>query len=225
MKRRNLFIMILALALLLYGGAAAAEARNAITGEWYGALLGYPVTLTLNEDGTYLLSVRTGTQVGTWEQAEGALFLDRDTADERRLPYDGVSLVLDDVRLTREPVDPFLASPVRQDATLEEFQGDWVCVRISLFGELMSVEEYGETTLSITDTHMVRTDLGETQGYEGEFFGGELRFLDAPVDSEPVTMTLRLHEDGMLSLNIPFGEETGIISYFVRPEALEDGEE
>ena len=64
--------------------------------------------------------------------------------------------------------------------------------------------------------NMVVIDLGEALEYDGEFMNGQLRFLDAPADSESVMLTVRLHEDGMLSLSIPFRDEEGIISYFVR---------
>lgn len=216
MKKNLTAFLSLILALLIFSASALAETVDAVTGEWYGLLLSRPVTLTLYEDGGYVLSVESGSQVGTWEREGDALFMDRGTKQEQTLFYDGLSITMDDVVLTREPVQPFTASPARTDALLEEFQGDWYCTMISLFGETLAVEEYDETVLKISGTHMTRVDLGEALEYDGEFVNGALHFVDAPADSEPVTMIVQLHADGMLSLDIPFGDESGIVSYFVR---------
>ena len=131
-----------------------------------------------------------GSQAGTWEREGDALFMDRGTPHEQTLYYDGRSLTTDDVVFTRERVEAFSAALERRDAGLEEFQGTWTCVMISFFGETLSLEENEETTLTIRDTHMTYVDLGETKEYDGEFVGGELRFIDAPADSEAVTITV-----------------------------------
>ena len=212
MKRIG-WIALLALAALLLCGAARAETEVEIAGDWYGTLLGRVMTLTLEEDGSYALLLPGSSQLGTWVLEGDYLVLDKGSDRETTMFYDGAAIILEDAVLTREPVAATEAALARQDTSLEEFQGVWHCSMISLFGDLLSVEEYGDTVVTVEGTRMTMTDSSGTQTYEGEFFNGSLRFLDLADPEDPVLLTLQLHEDGTLTLNVPFGDEVGIVFY------------
>ena len=222
MKKTLSLLLFMALATALLCGAALVDEEIDITGTWYGELLGRQLTLTLDGDGTYALAMQSGTQTGVWEQDGNTLTLDSGSDRQMSLYFDGAAIIMEDAVLTRVPTGELFGSPVRTDAELADFQGAWRCTKISLFGDLLSVEEYGDITVNIVDTELTLDDGTETQSFQGEFLDGALHFLQREDGVESVLLTAQLHADGTLSLSIPFGSEIGTVYYLSRDTGDEE---
>ena len=132
--------LILILSVLCAG--ALAEAAD-ITGEWYASLFGISVTMSLNEDGSYVLQMDMEDEEpseGTWEFDGAALVMDKGSDTEMTLTYDpeAVSFCAEqdgiEFLFTREMPVAFEAAPVRADAAIEEFAGAWTCTLIDAMG-------------------------------------------------------------------------------------------
>ena len=119
-----------------------AEAAD-ITGKWYASLFGISVTMSLNEDGSYVLQMDMEDEEpseGTWEFDGAALVMDKSSDTEMTLTYDpeAVSFCAEqdgiEFLFTREMPVAFEAAPVRADAAIEEFAGAWTCTLIDAMG-------------------------------------------------------------------------------------------
>ena len=80
--------LILILSVLCAG--ALAETAD-ITGKWYASLFGISVTMSLNEDGSYVLQMDMEDEEpseGTWEFDGAALVMDKSSDTEMTLTYD-----------------------------------------------------------------------------------------------------------------------------------------
>ena len=204
------------LAMLCCG--AFAEAAD-VTGEWYGSLFGLVMTLTVNEDGTYVMDMGDDDPAdGTWKLDGESMILDEGTDEEVIFAYDGESLYADmeglEFLFTREPVEVFEAAPARADAALEEFAGTWNCTLVSMMGMQMP-PEMAEMELTLTidgdNVCMIVGIFGEPTDVDltGEFADGALT-LTVPSEyegGEDSVFTIQLLEDGSMSVTTLMMEE------------------
>ena len=206
---KKMFSMLLTAAMILAMLCCGAFAEAAdVTGEWYGSLFGMVMTMTLNEDGTYVMDMGDDDPAdGTWRLDGDSLIMDEDSDDGLVFAYDGESLYAEaegiEFLFTREPVEVFEAAPARTDAALEEFAGDWSCTLVSMMGMQMPPE--------MAEIEMALSIEGETATMTLGLFG------------EPETVELPVtFADGALTLTIPADYEGGEDSVFTI-QLLEDG--
>lgn len=224
---KKMLALLLALCLLCMGAFALAEAED-VSGVWYltafesdgvelpTSLLGIEMTMTLNTDGTALLeSNMAETEIGTWMMNGDQLEVDDAVGDTQvfalvdgRLvgEQDGMKLIL-----TREVGENAVqeASPVRTDATREEFNGVWNGSYVELGGMQLPVSMLDMNIgLEITTDKVLMTSItsdgSETQEQEFSFADGVLTIGDD-------VMSLKLHENGMASFT---DEDAGMTLYF-----------
>lgn len=207
MKKMLSLLLTAAMILAMLCCGAFAEAAD-VTGEWYGSLFGMVMTMTLNEDGTYVMDMGDDDPAdGTWRLDGDSLIMDEDSDDGLVFAYDGESLYAEaegiEFLFTREPVELFEAAPARTDAALEEFAGDWSCTLVSMMGMQMPPE--------MAEIEMALSIEGETATMTLGLFG------------EPETVELPVtFADGALTLTIPADYEGGEDSVFTI-QLLEDG--
>ena len=225
---KKLLATLIALTMLVSAVVCGAVAETAdITGEWYGSVFGLSMTMTLNEDGTYTLSM-TGEEAepGTWSFDGTTLTLDEGSEGESAFAYDGESLSASmegmDFVFTREPIATFEPAPARTDAALEEFSGSWNATTIGIMGMYLSPDVIGAgISLDIDGTTVVMTIIQEDSEpeavtVEATFADGVLTVADPTSTEESSTFwTLSLLEDGTMSM---FTQMEGIeMTYYLSP--------
>ena len=206
--KKTLSVLLLAALMLAALCGAMAEVAD-VTGAWYASVFGMTMTITLNEDGSYLMEmIDEEPETGVWKLDGETLIMDEGTEAETALAYDGTSMTLDlgeglEVVFTREPIAAFEPSPARTDATLEEYAGEWICTMLSTMGAQVSPELMDvEMSLSIDGENVVMT-LGMFE--------------------EPITVELTAaFADGALTLVVPSEYEGGEDNVFT-VQLLEDG--
>ena len=218
MKKRLAFLLAAALTVT---AAFTVAAEEDVTGEWYANIYGMPMTLILDENGEYTMEMEAfeeegeEPQTGTWELDGESVIMDKGGEDEMSFAYDGETLYADidgmEMLFSRDPeaAAGFVPAEIRTDAAIEEFAGDWTGTELSAFGmtaplEMMEVEK---VELGIKENLVSFTMAGflfgewELPDLEGELKDGALTFTE---DSE---WSIRLHEDGMLSLAVTIMDE------------------
>ena len=219
---KKILSVLLVLAMVLSMSFAAAEAAD-MTGEWYAALYGIPLTLTLNEDGTYSMDMSAiGEEEpteGTWELTDGNVIMDKDTEQETSAPYDAETntfTVQEMFVFGREPVEVFTPAAVRADAAKEEFNGEWAAVQVSIFGMTIDPADAGmDMGLTIADDSISMSLAmgGEpevTEGLPVTYADGCLSF---GAEGE-AAYSIYLLEDGMMQVDFDFAGETA--SFFMQ---------
>ena len=211
MKKILSVLLSAAMILAMLCCGAFAEAAD-VTGEWYGSLFGLAMTLTFNEDGTYVMDMDDEDPTdGTWKLDGDSMILDEGTDEEVVFAYDGESLYAEmeglEFLFTREPVEVFEAAPARTDATLEEFAGTWNCTLVDMMG-MQVPPEMAEMELTLTidgaNVCMIMGISGEPTDIDltGEFADGALT-VTVPSEYEDVgasDFTIQLLEDGTMSV-------------------------
>ena len=225
---KKLLATLIALTMLVSAVVCGAVAETAdITGEWYGSVFGLSMTMTLNEDGTYTLSM-TGEEAepGTWSFDGTTLTLDEGSEGETAFAYDGESLSANmegvDFVFTREPIATYEPAPARADAALEEFSGSWDATTIGMMGMYFSPDMIDAAiSLSIDGTTVVMTILQadsepEAVTVEAAFADGVLTMADpSSTEDSSVQWILSLLEDGTMSM---FTQMEGIeMTYYLSP--------
>ncbi|MDO4514658.1 MAG: hypothetical protein Q4B72_11565 [Lachnospiraceae bacterium] len=239
---------LLAAALMLTASFSVA-AEEDVTGEWYANLYGMPVTLTLDESGEYTMQMEgfeeeeeEEPQTGTWELDGEAVIMDKGGEDEMSFAYDGETLYADmdgmEMLFSRDPeaAAGFVPAEIRTDASIEEFAGKWTGTQMSAFGMIVPLEmmEMEKVELDIKDNKVSFTMAGgdmfgewELPDLEAELKDGVLTFTVLAEDeySEDTEWSVRLHEDGMLSLAVNMMDEEMVIYMEPAEEETEETEE
>ena len=217
--KKTLSVLLLAALMLVALCGAMAEAAD-VTGAWYASVFGMTMTLTLNEDGSYLMEmIGEEPETGVWKLDGETLIMDEGTEAETVLAYDGTSMTLDlgeglEVVFTREPIAAFEPSPARTDATLEEYAGEWTCTMLSTMGAQVSPELMDvEMSMSIDGENVVMTlgMFGESITVEltAAFADGALTLV-VPSEyegGEDNVFTIQLLEDGSMSVDTVMYDE------------------
>ncbi len=238
MKKRYALLLTAAFSMAVTCNVMAAED---VTGEWYGNMYGMPLELTLDESGTYSMTMGGEEEdTGTWELDGETFYMDKGTDDELSLAYDGETLSMEEdgmeLMFSRDPeaATGFVPAEARTDSELEEFAGHWTATQISALGVTAPLEmfEVENVELDITDNKVKFILAGgdtfgewEVADLEGELTDGVLAFAietgdEDSEDSETWAWAAQLLEDGTMSLSTKMEEEP-IIFYL---EAEEDAE-
>ena len=196
-------LLSLVLVLMLVLSAFALAESGSVTGEWYADFYGSVYTLTLNEDGTYVLNT------GFEEDETGPWALDGDQLvigsgdDSAAFAYDGESLTMaldEEVYMvfTREMPATFEPAAPVADATLDDFAGTWTAYKCGVNG--MYFDQDGIVDLFGSDmTFIIEGDTMTTPA------------LDEETPAEVNALTL---EEGLVTIISNNGDEPeGWITY------------
>lgn len=225
MKKRYALLLTAAFSMAVTCNAMAAED---VTGIWYGNMYGMPLELTLDESGTYSMTM-DGEEgdTGNWELDGETFYMDKGTDDELSLAYDGETLSIEEdgmeLMFSRDPeaAAGFVPAEARTDSELEEFAGHWTATQISVLGMTAPLEmfEVENLDLDITDNKVKFILAGgdtfgelEVADLEGELADGVFSFVietgdEDSEDSETWAWSAQLLEDGMMSLSTEMEDE------------------
>ena len=227
--------LLLVLCLACVSAAALAEAGD-LVGDWYGSLYGMAAQLTLNEDGSYVMSLAGNEIPGNYELKDGIVYMDDDNPDNGFV-FDGTSLVNETqgVTLTRDQADvpEIELAEVNPDAAVEDFEGDWVCKYMSMKGMTLDItqiplESLGATqipSLKVEGSAVTLTGMDSLAGadpLEMTFADGALTFdLGAKVGMPDLGMAINvlMLQDGMVDFNVNMGDE--IVDLYFAPADAE----
>ena len=162
-------LLSLVLVLMLVLSAFALAESGSVTGEWYADFYGSVYTLTLNEDGTYVLNT------GFEEDETGPWALDGDQLvigsgdDSSAFAYDGESLTMaldEEVYMvfTREMPATFEPAAPVADATLDDFAGTWTAYKCGVNG--MYFDQDGIVDLFVPEAN--RPDVEDMEPWISE---------------------------------------------------------
>lgn len=162
---KKLLSLLLALAMLLgcmafaedvdYTGVwvlTGAETSGITMGPTTLALMGMGgVTLTIQADGTVVLSMLGMDDTGTWALTEGGILMNDGTVDQLLTYQDGILYMVqgDEVMMfTREGAAPAVedtlsAAVVLANVDPSAFEGQWLLTTATVFGIEMTAEELG----------------------------------------------------------------------------------
>ena len=214
---KKLFSMLLAclLALTLPVLAESTEAFSPV-GTWYliGASaqgvtvspeqLGMEMSITLNEDGTALLTL-TGEEdsTGSWTSDgstvtvdDGVDVIELSVNEDGTLSGEAGGAIM--IFATEIPEATPAAAPLEAVA-LEDFNGEWVAVKGMMMGVEVSLESLGmNMSLLIEDGAITPTTDGVAEEtVQGTLEGNALLFTD-----DGVTVGLQLYEDGTMAFTL-----------------------
>ena len=212
---KKIFACLLALAMLCAAlPALGQEAGPSPAGDWYADMNGFIFTLSLLEDGTYTLSSGDAAVEGAWEMTDGAVLLDGDP--ESALAFDGAALsnAEAEVSFTREKPQTYQPAPVNAAAQTGDFDGYWSSVYVEVGGMVLPAASIGDDTEA--------NILGETVALGGWLFLGaafDFTYENAALtlNSEELTITLELMQDGLLRMTL----STGVTIYLAPGEPAE----
>ena len=227
--------LLLVLCLACVSAAALAEAGD-LVGDWYGSLYGMAAQLTLNEDGSYVMSLAGNEIPGNYELKDGIVYMDDDNPDNGFV-FDGTSLVNETqgVTLTRDQADvpEIELAEVNPDAAVEDFAGEWICKYMSMKGMTLDItqiplESLGATqipSLKVEGSAVTLTGMDSLAGadpLEMTFADGALTFdLGAKVGMPDLGMAISvlMLQDGMVDFNVNMGDE--IVDLYFAPADAE----
>ncbi len=233
MKKIVSLLLVLCLACL---SVAVLAEEGDLFGVWYGSLYGMPAQLTLNEDGSYVMSFAGNDMPGKYELKDGIVYMDGDDNADNGFVFDGTSLVneIQGVTLTREQGDvaEIVLAEVNPGAALEDFAGDWVCRYMSMGSMTLDIsqiplENLGATqipSLKVEGSTVALTGMDSLAGsdpLEMTFADGALIFdLGEKLGMPDLGMSInvRMLQDGMVDFNVITGEET-VDLYFTPADA------
>ena len=200
-------------------------------GAWYASPQGFPMTLLLQDDDTYLLSIgiaaeedaasilekaaasatdeNAEVQSGTWKYDDGFIFLDDDTHAPLDVRSDMLIWTALDMFFTRDVPYMYEEAALRTDLKSGDFDGYWTSDFVGLQGYTISAQAIDDNT----DIYIE----GENVALGGDIFGddiakftlsdGQLTFTDG-TGAEKITITIGIQEDGYMRL-VMNGAESG----------------
>ena len=133
--KRKIIVAILAVTVIVSTLAAplaqvfAAENDKDITGTWTGSSMGIPMEMTVNDDGTYQISVDGGNkETGSWGLKDKDFIMDMDSDYELNMKYNGDSIFVDssdiDIGFCKTPAN-VKTDEQKTDMSESDFNGVW----------------------------------------------------------------------------------------------------
>lgn len=133
--KRKIIVAILAVTVIVSTLAAplaqvfAAENDKDITGTWTGSSMGIPMEMTVNDDGTYQISVDGGNkETGSWVLKDKDFIMDMDSDYELNMKYNGDSIFVDssdiDIGFCKTPAN-VKTDEQKTDVSESDFNGVW----------------------------------------------------------------------------------------------------
>lgn len=237
MKKWMSILLTVVLALTMLGSVAMAEAAD-VTGTWYlndmvqqGILinpstLGYEITMELYEDGTAMVSLNSDDQLtGTWVLNGDIVTITANDEPQDFTFAEGVLTVNDDgvimtFGLEKTVFEAPVVAAVRTDATIEDFNGEWVGTLAEMMGMQVPLETIGMgmvVTIDGENATLVQTQSGVDQTFAttGTLAEGVLTLTAKAEDgSDLPVMDLLLHEDGTVSYSQAIDAENTVTIFF-----------
>ena len=144
-------LLSLVLALCMACMLIPAMAEEDLTGDWYGSLMGMNVTVTLNADNAYAISMSGSVaEEGTWAAEDGKVTLTPSEGGSETIfeiqetalyaNMDGMELTL--TRNAEDVPAGFVAADVKADAAAEDFYGEWTCSALEIEGMTVDIATY-----------------------------------------------------------------------------------
>jgi len=203
---KKLFSLVLALCMVCMMIPAVAE--EGITGEWYTAISGVAMVLTLAEDGSAELTIPSVQEVnaGFWILDGDKITLTLEDSPAEGTYADGkITLREGNMTMvfTREKVEGTKVAEVNPAAAAEDFEGTWSIVYIGYEGMIMDAAAANEELPGLVVENGAMRFTGTSS--LGQAFGNQ---------AIPLT-----YADGALSMFISAGET----SYGLKLEILENG--
>ena len=171
-----------------------------VIGDWFADEMGLLISLTLSEDGAYVLSVPGAEpQKGQWEARDGQLFLDGSEEAAITPVNDALRFDALDLLFTREKPVTYVPADLLSDAKEGSFNGYWKAQYVAVGDGTILAESLGEDAKLYIDG--LKAALG------GQRFGNVIR--DFTLENGTLTLTegdmtlaLALQSDGFLRLTI-----------------------
>ncbi len=182
-----------------------------VIGDWFADEMGLLVSLTLSEDGTYVLSVPGDEpRKGQWEARDGQLFLDGSEEAAITPVGDVLRFNAPDLLFTREKPETYVPADLFTDAKEGSFDGLWKAQFVAVGDGTILARALGEDAMLLVEGVRVTMSSGQVLGdpVEFTFENGALVLKEGDV-----SLTLQLQQDGLLRLTLS-GEEPTVI-YFM----------
>ncbi len=213
MKKLISLILVLCMACMLI----PATAEEDLTGEWYGAMMGMGLIMTVNEDGTFSMTVGGNVMgAGTWKMEDGNLLAEVDGQAETFEFKDGTLYeATSRITLTRNPEDapaPIVIADPKTDAAAEEYYGEWTCSGLEANGLVLSAETYATNAQGDTLPGLTISDSAVEFSGDGMFATVFSMFTLKPE-----------YADGALTATGVFGTGESSITMEVHLQILQDG--
>ena len=232
MKKLISLILILCMACMLI--PATAEGID-VTGEWYASVMGVPMTMTVNADGTVVMTspAQEGGTSGTWTMEGDQITI---TIDESSLTgtVTAEAITLDDngmqIVFTREPAETITVGAVKAADSEDAFLGTWACKYMESQGVIVDVASAGGLMPGLTIADGKLTFVGSSEddfiaamynlmALTYTFADGKLA-VSSSVEGADATGTIELTEDGLLKLTLD-SESEPVVMYYGAAEAAE----
>lgn len=217
MKKLLSLVLILCMACMLI----PAMADEDISGEWYGSLMGMGVTITLNADTSYAISMSGNVaEEGTWKVEEGKLItVPANGNPETTFEIQEAALYANmdgmELTLTRDPANAPAAVEIAEaktDATAEEYYGTWACSAIEVDGMTLDAATY----TSVAGSSLPQLKISE----------GKVEFIGEDMISSMLNMfTLApVYADGAINTtaSLTLGDQS--MAMTVQLQMLQDGQ-
>ena len=236
MKKLISLALVLCMACMLI--PAAADDID-VTGEWYASMMGIPVAMVLNADGTGVMTVpgQEGDTAATWTLEGDQITITANdspasgtaTADSIILAAGGMEYVF-----TREPVAAITIADVKADAAAEEFYGDWSIAYMESDGIIMAISELADLGLAFPNIRLAEGTVEFIASSEEDFYSAIFNMmglvstyadgalaLTSTVEGATSTGSIELLQDGMLKVTLDM-DSSPMILYYNPAEAAEE---
>lgn len=185
---------------------------------WYGQTRGMNLVLTLNPDGSYVLSLGEETSNGAWTEDDGIVLDGNDAAPLYRvnggLMWSAMGLTLSGEAPAFDIYEP--ADVVAESATAELFNGYWKSAYIDADGTILSAYELNDKTdlyIEAPKAALGGPLFGDV-GLEMTFAEGALIWTEGDV-----SIRLELQEDGLLRMTLT--APTTSMTLYLLPQYVE----
>ena len=244
-------LISLILVMLLICMAIPTMAEEDITGDWYlktmksgdqeydAASIGYVIVMTLNADGSAVMTMPGQEPVtGTWTLEGNKITVTADDTPVEGTVSEGASILEQDgmeMVFSRDEVSAITLAEVKAAESAEEFYGNWTCVYLEMEGKVMeiSIVGMGVPSVAISENGMEFFDEGDgtltlvlkmNKLGAPVFAEGKLAVKAAADALNPnFTVDAELLEDGMLKLTL-VSNDSPMILYFTPAEPAAAGE-
>jgi len=234
-------LISLILVMLLICMAIPTMAEEDITGDWYlktmksgdqeydAASIGYVIVMTLNADGSAVMTMPGQEPVtGTWTLEGNKITVTADDTPVEGTVSEGAIILEQDgmeMVFSRDEVSAITLAEVKAAESAEEFYGNWTCVYLEMEGKVMeiSIVGMGVPSVAISENGMEFFDEGDgtltlilkmNKLGAPVFAEGKLAVKAAADALNPnFTVDAELLEDGMLKLML-VSNDSPMILYF-----------
>ncbi|MBR2854872.1 MAG: hypothetical protein IKE81_11155 [Clostridia bacterium] len=231
MKKLISLILILCMACMLIPAMADTD----VTGTWYASMMGIPMTMTLNADGTgtMISPVQGGEAPAAWTMEGDKITITVNdspatgtvTADAITLEESGMEIVF-----TRDAVEAITVGEIKAAESVDAFLGKWAVKYMETDGLIMDINALGSVMPDVTIADGAITFVGSSEddmfaamynllGLVYTFEDGKLA-ITSSVDGANATGSFELLDDGMIRMTLD-SEGNTLIFYYAPADTAE----